>query len=178
MEAPGWMATVNHRMVKTNGINMHVVSHGTGPTVLLLHGFPECWYTWRYQIPALAEAGFHVVAPDLRGYGQTDVPEDRELYTTLHVVGDLVGLLDALEEKGPVLVAAHDWGASVAWDLCLFRPDRVKAIVCLSVPFRPRLPGASSIKRLFDILGEGFYQCRYVGFGQFFLLRLLNQESI
>lgn len=160
-EAPGWMAKVTHRTVPTNGINMHVVEYGTGPTVLLLHGFPEFWYSWRYQIPVLVDAGFHAIAPDLRGYGQTDAPKEQDQYTTMHLVGDLVGLLDALGKTKPVLIAGHDWGATVAWDLCLFRPDRVKAIVALGVPFLPRLPPPrSGHHQLIDLFGEGFYIAR------------------
>lgn len=162
MEVPKWMPSLTHRTVQTNGINMHVVEQGTGPTVLLLHGFPEFWYTWRYQIPALAEAGYHVVAPDLRGCGQTDAPEAMEQYTAMHLVGDVVGLLDALGEKR-VLLVGHDWGATVAWDVCLFRPDRVAAVVCLGVPFLPIVPAAGSVvNRLRQALGEGFYICRFV----------------
>lgn len=161
MEVPsGKLPDIRHRMVKTNGITMHIVEQGAGPMVLLLHGFPEFWYSWRFQIPALAEAGYHVVAPDLRGYGQSDAPKSSQLYTSCHLVGDLVGLLDALEEK-PVFVVGHDWGAMVAWDLCLLRPDCVKAVVCLSVPFFPRSPKGSAIRGYYESVGEGFYMCRF-----------------
>ena len=85
------MTDVQHRFIDTNGIRMHIAEKGTGPTVLLCHGFPESWYSWRHQINALAEAGFHVVAPDMRGYGQTDAPEAIDQYTALHLVGDMVG---------------------------------------------------------------------------------------
>lgn len=90
------MAEATHRFVETNGIRMHIVEQGTGPLVLLCHGFPESWYSWRHQLRALAEAGFHVAAPDMRGYGQTDRPEAIEQYTLLHLAGDMVGLLDVL----------------------------------------------------------------------------------
>src|SRR6266566_6573326 len=126
-----------HRFVETNGIRMHVVEAGTGPLVVLLHGFPESWYSWRYQLAALAEAGFRVVAPDQRGYGQTDQPQAIEAYSIFHLVGDVVGLLDALGEERAVVVG-HDWGGPVAWHAALFRPDRVRGVVGLSVPFRPR----------------------------------------
>ena len=107
----------------------------------------------------LADAGYHVVAPDLRGYGQSDAPRNPELYTAFHLVGDLIGLLDMLGEK-KVFVVGHDWGAMVAWDLCLLRPDRVRAIVALSVPFFPRSSKGSDIKTYNETLGEGFYMCR------------------
>ena len=98
-----------HRIIATNGIRMHIAEQGSGPTVLLCHGFPECWYSWRHQLSALAAAGFHTVAPDMRGYGQTDAPQEIERYTLLHHLGDMVGLLDALGIEQAV-IAGHDWG--------------------------------------------------------------------
>lgn len=131
------MNSVKHRTVETNGIRMHVAEQGAGSLVVLCHGFPESWYSWRHQLPALAEAGFHAVAPDMRGYGQTDRPEEIEKYTLLHLVGDMVGLLDALGAESAV-IAGHDWGAPVAWHAALLRPDRFRGVIGLSVPFRPR----------------------------------------
>ncbi len=131
--------STNHRLVETNGIRMHVAERGTGPLVLLCHGFPESWYSWRHQLAALAEAGFHAVAPDMRGYGQTEQPSAIDQYTLLHLVGDMVGLVDALGESSAVIVG-HDWGAPVAWHSALLRPDRFRAVVGLSVPFTPRRP--------------------------------------
>jgi pimeloyl-ACP methyl ester carboxylesterase len=131
------MSEVRHRTVETNGIRMHVAEQGDGPLVLLCHGFPESWYSWRHQLAALAAAGFHAVAPDMRGYGQTDQPAEIDQYTLLHLVGDMVGLVDTLGE-GPAVIAGHDWGAPVAWHAALLRPDRFRAVIGLSVPFRPR----------------------------------------
>jgi pimeloyl-ACP methyl ester carboxylesterase len=111
---PGVANEVSHRFVQTNGIQMHIAEQGEGPLVVLLHGFPESWYSWRHQLPALAAAGYHVVAPDLRGYGQTDRPEAVAQYSQLHLVGDVIGLLDALGEEKAVVVG-HDFGTSVAW---------------------------------------------------------------
>jgi epoxide hydrolase A/B len=128
---------IAHRFIETNGIRMHIAEQGEGPLVLLCHGFPECWYAWHYQLPALAAAGYHVVAPDQRGYGQTDCPEAVEAYTILHLVGDLVGLLDALGEVQAVIVG-HDWGANVAWNAALMRPDRLRAAISMGVPYIPR----------------------------------------
>jgi epoxide hydrolase A/B len=131
------MADIQHRIVETNGIRMHIAEQGTGPLVVLCHGFPESWYSWRHQLAALADAGFHAVAPDMRGYGQTDRPAQIDQYTLLHLVGDIVGLLDALGEPSAV-IAGHDWGAPVAWHAALLRPDRFRGVIGLSVPFRPR----------------------------------------
>src|SRR6267143_3999545 len=128
---------VTHHMVEANGIRMHIAEQGTGPTVLLCHGFPELWYSWRHQLSALAAAGFHAVAPDMRGYGQSDRPEAIDQYTLLHLVGDMVGLLDALGAEEAV-IAGHDWGAPVAWHAALLQPDRFRGVIGLSVPFIPR----------------------------------------
>jgi pimeloyl-ACP methyl ester carboxylesterase len=131
------MTEIRHRMIETNGIRLHLAEQGEGPLVLLCHGFPESWYSWRHQLKALAEAGYRAVAPDMRGYGQTERPEPIEKYTLFHLVGDMVGVLDALGAEQAV-IAGHDWGAPVAWHAALMRPDRFRAVIGLSVPFRPR----------------------------------------
>jgi pimeloyl-ACP methyl ester carboxylesterase len=131
------MIAVEHRILETNGIRMHVAEQGRGPLVLLCHGFPESWYSWRHQLAALADAGFRAIAPDMRGYGRTDRPDQIEQYTLFHLVGDMVGLLDALGAEQAV-IAGHDWGAPVAWHGALLRPDRFRAVIGLSVPYRPR----------------------------------------
>jgi pimeloyl-ACP methyl ester carboxylesterase len=124
-------------MVETNGIRLNIAEQGNGPMVLLCHGFPESWYSWRHQIGALAAAGFHAVAPDMRGYGKSDRPEAIDQYTIFHLVGDMVGVLDAFEAPTAVIFG-HDWGANIAWHAALMRPDRFRAVGALSVPFRPR----------------------------------------
>jgi pimeloyl-ACP methyl ester carboxylesterase len=131
------MPEVTHRMIETNGIRLHVAEQGEGPLIILCHGFPECWYSWRHQLPALAKAGFRAVAPDLRGYGRSDRPEEVEKYTILHDIGDIVGLVDALGAKQAV-IAGHDIGAAIAWQTALLRPDRFRAVIALSPPFRSR----------------------------------------
>ncbi len=131
------MVAITHRVIETNGIRMRIAEAGQGPLVLLCHGFPEGWYSWRHQITALAAAGFRAVAPDMRGYGGTEAPEAIDAYTLLHLVGDMVGVLDALGSETAV-IAGHDWGAPVAWHAALLRPDRFRAVIGLSVPFRPR----------------------------------------
>jgi pimeloyl-ACP methyl ester carboxylesterase len=150
------MVDVAHRFVETNGIRMHVAERGEGPLVLLLHGWPESWYSWRHQIAALADAGYHVVAPDQRGYGQTDKPERIDDYTIHHLVGDVVGLIHALGESSAVVVG-HDWGAPVAWQTALMRPDLVRGVVGLSVPYTPR-GSTAPLESIRAQTGDGFYQ--------------------
>src|ERR1700676_3148480 len=148
--------SVTHRFVEANGIRMHVAEAGSGPPVLFCHGFPESWYSWRHQLEALAKAGFRAIAPDMRGYGQTDKPKAIDQYTLFHLTGDMIGLLDALNiEKAAII--GHDWGAPVAWHCALFRPDRFHAVAGLSVPFRPRGPAPpTSVMPRTD--NEMFYQ--------------------
>lgn len=134
------LSKVSFRMVRTNGIDMHIAEQGEGPLVVLCHGFPESWYSWRHQIPALANAGYHVVAPDQRGYGKTEKPKDVDKYSIFRLTGDIVGLVKALGEEQAIIIG-HDWGAPVAWDCSLLRPDIFKATVLLSVPYSPRVPG-------------------------------------
>jgi pimeloyl-ACP methyl ester carboxylesterase len=131
------MPDITHRVIETNGIRLHVAEQGEGPLVILCHGFPECWYSWRHQLPALAKAKFRAVAPDLRGYGLSDRPEGVEKYTILDDIGDIVGLVDALGAQKAV-IAGHDIGAAIAWQTALLRPDRFRAVIALSPPFRSR----------------------------------------
>jgi pimeloyl-ACP methyl ester carboxylesterase len=144
------------RFVQANGLRMHILEEGTGSLVLLLHGFPELSTTWRHQLRALALAGYRVVAPDQRGYGLTDRPEREDAYSMLHLVGDVIGLLDALDQPRAVVVG-HDWGAPVAWNTALLRPDRIRAVAGLSVPPTVRAPLAPT-QRMRHVFGEGFYQ--------------------
>ena len=121
------------RTIPVNGIEMFLLEQGEGPLVVLCHGWPELSYSWRHQVPALAAAGFHVVAPDMRGYGGTSAPQDISAYTLFDLVGDIAGLVDALGEKQAVVVG-HDWGAPVAWHCAMFRPDIFTKVAGLSVP--------------------------------------------
>ncbi|XP_058075981.1 uncharacterized protein LOC131224693 [Magnolia sinica] len=154
------MDGIEHRIVAVNGINMHIAEKGDGPVILFLHGFPDIWYTWRHQINGLAARGYRAVAPDLRGYGDTDAPPSKDAYTIFHIVGDLIALIDALSLP-QVFLVGHDWGALVAWYFCLFRPDRIKALVNLSVCFRPRNPQRKPIETLRAVLGKDYYICRF-----------------
>ena len=133
------MDKIEHRTVATNGINMHIASTGTGPVILFLHGFPELWCSWRHQLLSLSSVGYRCIAPDLRGYGDSDATRSVSEYTGLHDVGDLIGLLDSLGID-MVFLVGHDWGGMIACYFCTFRPDRVKALVRTSVPFLPRNP--------------------------------------
>jgi len=126
-----------HRFAETNGIRMHYVEQGDGFPVLFLHGFPELWYSWRHQIPALAGAGFRAIAPDLRGYGDTDRPGGIEAYDIHHLVGDMTGLLDALDLPRAVIVG-HDWGGVIVWQMALMNPERVERVISLNTPFQRR----------------------------------------
>jgi pimeloyl-ACP methyl ester carboxylesterase len=150
---------VTHRFVDVGGLTMHVAEAGSGPLVVLLHGFPECWYSWRHQLAALAGAGYHVVAPDQRGYGRTGGPEAADQYTMLHLVGDVIGLLDAMGAEQAV-IAGHDWGAPVAWNTALLRPDRVSAVIGLSVPHMPR-GSTPPLELLRAVYTDGFYICYF-----------------
>jgi pimeloyl-ACP methyl ester carboxylesterase len=131
------MTDLQHHFVTSNGIKMHYVEQGSGPLVVMCHGFPESWYSWRHQIPALAAAGFRAVAPDQRGYGQTEAPEAIDSYNIFNLVGDIVGLISALGESQAIVVG-HDWGAPVAWYSSLLRPDIFRACALLSGPYLPR----------------------------------------
>lgn len=118
------------------GLRLRVAEQGRGPLVLFCHGWPEAWFSWRAQMAAVAAAGWRAVAPDLRGYGGSDAPEDVAQYTQLHLVGDLVGLVRALGETEAVIVG-HDWGAALAWHAALLRPDLFRAVAGMSVPYAP-----------------------------------------
>ncbi|MEW6186650.1 MAG: alpha/beta hydrolase [Thermodesulfobacteriota bacterium] len=131
------MMETKYRIMETNGLKMQIAEQGKGPLVILCHGFPELGYSWRHQLPALAEAGFHAVAPDQRGYGKTDCPEPIEAYDIFQLVGDMVGLVHALGEEKAVIVG-HDWGAPVAFHCALLRPDIFHSLILLSVPYSPR----------------------------------------
>ena len=147
------------RFIQTNGIKMRIAEMGSGPLVILVHGWPESWYSWRHQLPVLAAAGYHVVAPDMRGYGKTDKPSAVEDYDIQHLTADIAGIIDALGEKTAVLVG-HDWGAIVAWNCMLLHPDRFTALVAMSVPYGGR--GAQSlVDSLTKTYADNFFYILY-----------------
>lgn len=123
--------------VAVNGIRLRVATAGEGPLVLMIHGWPECWYSWRHQIGPLAQAGYRVAVPDVRGYGGSDKPEALEAYDMPSLIGDVLGLIDHFGERRAVLVG-HDWGAPVVWNTAALHPERVRAVAALSVPWLPR----------------------------------------
>src|SRR5687767_8050777 len=152
-------AEVTHRSVPVNGVELHVAECGEGPLVLLCHGFPELWYSWRHQLPALAAAGYRAVAPDQRGYGDSSRPEPVEDYDIVHLTGDLLGLLDTLGEERAVVVG-HDWGAIVTWHLARTAPERLRGIAAMSVPLWPRPPKRPTVW-MRELFGDRFFLILY-----------------
>ena len=147
------------REIESNGIRMRIAEMGSGPLVVLLHGWPESWYSWRHQLPALAEAGYRAVAPDMRGFGQTEAPESVDAYDIVQLTADVVGILDAVGEETAVVVG-HDWGAIVAWHCALLHPERFGALAALSVPYggRPKESPIATWQRQF---GDDFFYILY-----------------
>jgi pimeloyl-ACP methyl ester carboxylesterase len=150
------MTDWRHRTESVNGIRIHCVEAGEGPLVLLVHGFPESWYSYRHQLDALASAGYRAVAIDVRGYGRSSAPVGIEAYRMLRKVGDNVGLVRALGEEQAIIVG-HDWGAPIAWSSALLRPDVFRAVAGLSVPYSA--PGELPPSAVFRAMGgaEEFY---------------------
>ncbi|MGV9541608.1 alpha/beta fold hydrolase [Nocardia beijingensis] len=156
VDIAAWQA-LGSRRIATNGIELRVVDHGEGPVVVLCHGFPELAFSWRHQVFALAEAGYRVIAPDMRGYGDSSRPSEIEDYDVLTICADLVGLLNALGVDDAVFIG-HDWGAAVVWQMALAYPGRVRAVAGLSVPPAPRAP-VPPLRILRSRLGDSFYMC-------------------
>ncbi|WP_423488036.1 alpha/beta fold hydrolase [Mycobacteroides sp. PCS013] len=138
------VSQITHRQLSVNGIDMHVAEQGEGPAVVLCHGFPGLWYTWRHQLAALSAAGYRAIAPDMRGYGRTTAPRDVTAYDRNTTVNDLVSLLDALDLHDAVF-SGHDFGAHLVWDMPAWAGDRVRALIQLSVPRTRRLPVTPSV---------------------------------
>jgi len=147
------------RFIETNGIRMRVAEMGEGPLVILVHGWPESWYSWRHQLKALADAGYHAVAPDMRGYGKTDKPINIEDYDITHLTGDLVGIVDAMGEEQAILIS-HDWGSIVSWQAMLLHPSRFSALAAMSVPYSGRSP-VSPIDAMRRAYKDNFFYILY-----------------
>ena len=155
---------MKHREIEANGIFLHFVEEGEGPAVLFCHGFPAIWSSWKSQIEAVARAGFRAIALDMRGYGKSSAPAEAEAYTPYETVGDLVAILDAAGVETATVVG-HDFGANVAWNAAMMRPDRFTAVCSLSVQFRP-LGGPSFLDKL-----------RAAGKDQFYWFHMMRAES-
>lgn len=156
-------AGLEHGSVATNGLEVHFESLGSGPLVVFCHGWPESWYSWRHQLPAVAEAGFRAVALHMRGYGDTGGPTDIDKYMITDLIGDVVGVVRGLGEDTAVVIG-HDWGAPVAWYSALTRPDVFRAVGALSVPFLPptgELPDGVTVNDFMRMMagdGREFYR--------------------
>lgn len=151
---------ISFRFIETNGIRMRLATMGdSGPLVIMAHGWPESWYSWRHQIKAVAEAGYRVVAPDMRGYGATDAPPNVDDYDIVTLAADIVGIVDAYDEEQAILMG-HDWGSIVAWNTVLLHPERFSALVTMSVPYGGR-PEQSPLVGWRDTFGDNFYYILY-----------------
>ncbi|MBR9808851.1 MAG: alpha/beta hydrolase [Alphaproteobacteria bacterium] len=152
--------SVDLQLIETNGIRLRVATAGEGPLVILVHGFPESWYSWRHQIKALSEAGYRVAAPDVRGYGGSDRPHTVEAYDMESLTGDIAGLAEALSPGEQAVVVGHDWGAPLAWNTARLHADKFRAVAGLSVPYTP--PGEvvfiDAARKFFTERGLFFYQ--------------------
>lgn len=157
----GMVHAPTEQLVDGHGVRLRVIEAGDhgAPVVLLAHGFPELAYSWRHQIPVLAQAGYHVLAPDQRGYGGSSAPDAVEAYDIHALTGDLVGLLDHVGAAQAVFIG-HDWGAMVVWQTALLHPDRVRAVAGLSVPPIPRARTRPT-QRWREKFGEDFYMLRF-----------------
>src|SRR5471030_1312015 len=130
----------NHSFIQLPDVRLRAVVQGTGPLVLMVHGFPESWYSWRHQIGPVADAGFSACAIDVRGYGGSDKPPEVADYSMERMIGDVAGVIEALSPDGRAILLGHDWGAPIVWNSALIRTDRVRAVCALSVPYLGAAP--------------------------------------
>ena len=148
------------RTIDTGEVAMRCAVEGEGPLVIMVHGFPESWYSWRHQIGPLADAGFTACAIDVRGYGGSDKPQPVEAYAMERIVGDLIGLRKALSPDAPAVLVGHDWGAPIVWNSALTHPEHFRAVAGMSVPFSgvPQRPFTEIFREHFTSQGRFFYQ--------------------
>lgn len=168
MDRRGRLVSEQHfEFVKTNGVTLRVATAGDGPLVVLVHGFPESWYSWRHQIKAFSEAGYRVAAPDVRGYGGSDKPEPIEAYDMESLTGDIAGLAEALSPGEKAVVVGHDWGAPIAWNTARLHTNRFRAVAGLSVPYLPMgdVVFIDLVHKLFTERGLFFYQVYFQDVG-------------
>src|SRR5580658_2056836 len=144
-------------------ITLRAVIRGAGPLVVMVHGFPESWYSWRHQIGPIAEAGFTACAVDVRGYGGSGKPAAIEDYAMEKMVGDIAGVVELLSPHAPAVLIGHDWGAPMVWNTALIRPDRVRAVAGLSVPYLgvPKRSFRDFFDEIFTRRGKFFYQAYF-----------------
>ncbi|MET0182821.1 MAG: alpha/beta hydrolase [Caulobacterales bacterium] len=146
--------------IETNGIRLRAAVQGQGPLIVMIHGFPESWYSWRHQMLPFAAAGFTACAIDVRGYGGSDRPRDASDYDAQTITADIAGVIDALSPGAPAILIGHDWGAPLAWDTALLYPDRVRAVAGLAVPYlgHGKTPFVDIMREIFTKRGKFFYQ--------------------
>lgn len=157
------MSELAHRQLHNGGVELHVACLGEGPLVVMCHGFPGLWYSWRHQLPAIAEAGYTVVAPDMRGYGRSSRPGDSDAYRFDYLSADMLSILDHFGAERAVLVG-HDFGANLAWHMAVHHADRLRGVVSLSVPYDMPLAGGCDVlpSTLFaDIAAQHFFHMQY-----------------
>lgn len=155
------------RTVDAGHAKLRVAIEGEGPLVIMVHGFPESWFSWRHQLPAIAEAGFTAAAVDVRGYGGSDKPREVAAYDMEALTGDVAGVADALQPDAPAILVGHDWGAPIVWNSAFTRPDRFSAVAGLSVPFSgvPARPFTEVFTEAFTAKGHFFYQAWFQDVG-------------
>ncbi len=155
--------TPNFRMIETNGVSLRAAVEGEGPLIVMVHGFPESWYSWRHQLAPLAAAGFTACAIDVRGYGGSDKPHAVEAYAMKEMCADVAGVIDALSPDAPAVLMGHDWGAPIVWHTAVLHPDKVRAVAGLSVPYfgQPPAPVTQIIKAMYTDQGKFFYQAYF-----------------
>ena len=148
------------RTIDTGEVALRCAVEGEGPLVIMVHGFPESWYSWRHQIGPVADAGFTACAVDVRGYGGSDKPQPVEAYAMERIVGDLIGLRKALSPDAPAVLVGHDWGAPIVWNSALTHPEHFRAVAGMSVPFSgvPQRPFTEIFREHFTSQGRFFYQ--------------------
>lgn len=151
------------RTIETNGVKLRAAVQGEGPLVLMVHGFPESWYSWRHQMAPLAAAGFTACAIDVRGYGGSDKPHAVDAYSMANMTADVVGVIDALSPGKPAVVIGHDWGAPIVWHTAVLHPSKVRGVAGLSVPYygQPPAPLNHIFKAMFTDQGKFFYMAYF-----------------
>ena len=151
------------RFIETNGVKLRAAVQGEGPLVVMVHGFPESWYSWRHQMAPLAAAGFTACAIDVRGYGGSDKPHAVEAYSMANMTADVAGVVDALSPNAPAVLIGHDWGAPIVWHTAVLHPSKVRAVAGLSVPYYalPPAPLNQIFKAMYTDQGKFFYMAYF-----------------